>query len=199
MKRALDFLFAFIGILVLSPVIACISILVLFFLGQPVFFKQERPGFKGKPFTMIKFRTMKNSYDELGNLMPDSKRLTRFGKFLRSTSLDELPSLFCVLKGDMSLVGPRPLLMEYLELYTPQQAKRHDCLPGITGWAQVKGRNELSWEKKFEYDLWYVENRSIFLDFKILFLTIFKVLRREGIKNKNSETMYEFKGKNNNL
>tara|TARA_B100000963_G_scaffold361835_1_gene400144 strand:+ start:11886 stop:12485 length:600 start_codon:yes stop_codon:yes gene_type:complete len=199
MKRVFDFLISLIGVTFLLPVFLVVSILIILNLGRPVFFKQQRPGLKGKPFTMIKFRTMNNSHDKFGNLLPDSERLTKLGNFLRSTSIDELPSLFCVLKGDMSLVGPRPLLMKYLDLYTPEQAKRHNCLPGITGWAQVKGRNEISWEKKFELDLWYVNNQSFYLDLKILFLTTFKVLKREGIKNKNSETMYEFKGKDNNL
>ena len=199
MKRSLDLLISFIGIVLLLPIMLIVSILISFNLGQPILFMQQRPGLKGKPFTMIKFRTMKDSHDKSGNLLPDSERLTNFGNFLRSTSIDELPSLFCVLKGDMSLVGPRPLLMKYLDLYTPEQAKRHDCRPGITGWAQVKGRNDISWEQKFEYDLWYVKNQSILLDIKILFLTLIKVFKREGIKNKKSATMYEFKGKDNNL
>ena len=170
------------------PVIAITALLVLCLLGSPVFFLQERPGLNGNPFKLIKFRTMLLS-DDL-----DETRLTRFGRFLRMTSLDELPELWNVLKGEMTLVGPRPLLMHYLPRYTERQMHRHDVLPGITGWAQVNGRNALSWEDKFEHDLWYVENHSVWLDIKILYLTFWKVARREGISGKGKATMHEFMG-----
>jgi lipopolysaccharide/colanic/teichoic acid biosynthesis glycosyltransferase len=163
-------------------------------MGSPVFFKQQRPGLHGKPFYMFKFRTMTNACDGDGCLLPDCDRLTPLGRFLRSTSLDELPELFNVLKGDMSLVGPRPLLMQYLDRYTPEQARRHEVRPGVTGWAQVNGRNALSWEDKFEMDVWYVDNRSFWLDLKILWMTLLKVVRREGISGDGCETMTEFEG-----
>jgi sugar transferase EpsL len=163
-------------------------------MGSPVFFKQQRPGLHGKPFYMFKFRTMTNACDGDGCLLPDCDRLTPLGRFLRSTSLDELPELFNVLKGDMSLVGPRPLLMQYLDRYTPEQYRRHEVRPGVTGWAQVNGRNALSWEEKFEMDVWYVENRSFWLDLKILWMTLLKVVRREGISGDGCETMTEFEG-----
>jgi lipopolysaccharide/colanic/teichoic acid biosynthesis glycosyltransferase len=163
-------------------------------LGSPVLFRQVRPGLGGKPFVMYKFRTMTEERDEQGNLFPDEKRLTPFGAFLRAWSLDELPELFNVLKGDMSLVGPRPLLMQYLDRYTPEQFRRHEVKPGITGWAQVNGRNALSWEEKFKLDVWYVDNWTIWLDLKILWLTLVKVLRREGISAHGHATMPEFKG-----
>jgi sugar transferase EpsL len=165
-------------------------------LGTPLLltFKQERPGLKGRPFMMYKFRTMTNARDANGELLPDDDRLTKFGKFIRSTSLDELPELLNVLKGEMSLVGPRPLLMKYLSRYSPEQARRHEVRPGITGWAQVNGRNAISWKTKFELDVWYVDNYNLFLDIKILFLTIKKVLIREGISHANHSTMSEFHG-----
>jgi len=163
-------------------------------LGSPVFFRQTRPGLHGKPFNLIKFRTMTNTKDHFGRLLPDSKRITKLGRFLRITSLDELPELWNVLKGDMSLVGPRPLLMEYLDKYTPEQARRHEVKPGITGWAQINGRNALSWEERFKMDVWYVDNQNLWLDLKILFLTIWKVLAREGISKPGHATMTKFSG-----
>ena len=174
------------------PLYIIVGILVLCFLGKPLFFTQQRPGLKGKVFKIIKFRTMLENDEE--NSLLDHQRLTRFGKFLRSTSLDELPELINVLRGDMSLVGPRPLLMEYLQLYNSFQLKRLDMRPGITGWAQVNGRNNLSWDEKFGLDVWYVNNHSIFLDFKILFITIFKVLRRQNITNDGHVTSKKFEG-----
>ena len=163
-------------------------------MGQPALFRQTRPGRHGRPFEMIKFRTMLDANDANGNPLPDAERVTQFGRFLRSTSLDELPELWNVLKGDMSLVGPRPLLMEYLPVYSPEQARRHDVRPGITGWAQVNGRNAISWEEKFALDLWYVENRTIWVDLKILFKTVIKVFKREGIAAAGEETAAKFKG-----
>ena len=163
-------------------------------MGRPVIFTQTRPGLKSKSFNMIKFRTMKDATDSLGNQLPDEERLTSFGQFLRSTSLDELPGLWCVLKGDMSLVGPRPLLVEYLPHYSDEQARRHNVRPGITGWAQVNGRNAISWEQKFEYDVWYVDNQSFWLDIKILALTVKKVFVREGISAEGEVTMSKFTG-----
>ncbi|AIS51856.1 putative sugar transferase EpsL [Thermoanaerobacter kivui] len=193
-KRLIDIFVSLFLLIILSPLLIIISLIIFITMGPPVIFKQERPGFKGKPFTIYKFRTMTNEKDEYGNLLPDEKRLTKIGKFLRSTSLDELPELFNVLKGDMSLVGPRPLLMEYLNYYTEEQMRRHDVKPGITGWAQVNGRNSLSWEEKFKLDVWYVDNWSLWLDFKILFLTLIKVLKREGISAEGYATMPKFTG-----
>ena len=166
-------------------------------LGSPVVFSQKRPGLHGKPFTMYKFRTMRDAVDNHGQQLPDSERMTPMGRFLRASSLDELPELFNVLRGDMSLVGPRPLLMEYLDRYTPQQARRHEVRPGITGWAQVNGRNAISWEQKFELDVWYVDNRSFALDLKILWLTVQKVFKREGISAAGEATMPKFMGRTN--
>jgi lipopolysaccharide/colanic/teichoic acid biosynthesis glycosyltransferase len=163
-------------------------------LGSPVFFKQQRPGLNGSPFEMIKFRTMKDAIDTNGNPLPDAERMTPFGEKLRNTSLDELPELLNVLKGDMSLVGPRPLLMRYLPLYSKEQARRHEIKPGVTGWAQVNGRNAISWDEKFKYDVWYVDNRNFWLDVKILFLTVKKVFVKEGISEEGEATMSEFKG-----
>lgn len=194
MKRFIDIIFASIGLVLLSPLLVFIAIAIRINLGKPILFKQVRPGLKGKPFEMYKFRTMTNERDEHGNLLPDESRLTKLGKFLRSTSIDELPELFNVLKGDMSLVGPRPLLMKYLDRYTDEQARRHEVKPGITGLAQINGRNALSWEEKFELDVWYVDNWSLWLDFKILFLTIGKVFKREGISAEGEATMPEFMG-----
>ena len=194
MKRLFDIVISALLLILLSPVFLVLSILVRLTLGPPVLFRQVRPGFRGRPFTMYKFRTMTNERDEQGRLLPDEQRLTRLGRFLRSTSLDELPELFNVLKGDMSLVGPRPLLMEYLPLYTPEQARRHEVRPGITGWAQVNGRNAISWEEKFRYDVWYVDNWSFWLDIKILWMTIVSVLKREGISAQGHVTMPPFTG-----
>lgn len=194
MKRLFDFTCAFLGLLLLSPVILIVAVLVLVNYGAPALFSQTRPGLHGKPFKMYKFRSMSNERDEQGQLLPDHQRLTRFGKILRSTSLDELPGLWNVLKGDMSLVGPRPLLVEYLPLYNERQARRHEVRPGITGWAQVNGRNALGWEQKFEFDVWYVENQSLWLDIKILALTVKKVFVREGISADGHVTMEKFTG-----
>lgn len=193
-KRLFDIIASAVLLIVLSPLMLVIAALVWANAGSPVIFKQVRPGLHGRPFTMYKFRTMTDARDENGRLLPDEQRLTKFGRFLRSTSLDELPELFNVLKGDMSLVGPRPLLMEYLPLYTPEQARRHEVRPGITGWAQVNGRNAISWEEKFKYDVWYVDNWSLWLDLKILFMTIVAVLRRNGISAEGHATMPVFRG-----
>lgn len=194
LKRLFDVVVSFFGLLLLSPVIAVVAWQVRRKLGTPVLFRQVRPGLHGKPFEMIKFRTMKDACDAHGNPLPDSERMTAFGSFLRSSSLDELPGLWNVLKGEMSLVGPRPLLMEYLPLYNAQQYRRHEVRPGVTGWAQVNGRNALSWEDKFKLDVWYVDNRSIWLDVKIVFLTLKKVLIREGISADGEVTMSKFTG-----
>jgi lipopolysaccharide/colanic/teichoic acid biosynthesis glycosyltransferase len=194
MKRFFDLIITFIALIFLSLPLVVLFCLIRYKLGRPVFFCQERPGFQGKPFSMIKFRSMTYECDPEGNLLPDSQRLTSFGQFLRTTSLDELPELWNVLKGDMSLVGPRPLLMEYLPLYNKFQARRHEVPPGITGLAQVNGRNAISWEEKFKLDVWYVDNRSLWLDLKILTLTFKKVIKREGIDAKGGVTMGKFKG-----
>src|SRR5690554_1245926 len=196
-KRSFDIAGSLLGLLLLSPVIAIVAWQVRFKLGSPVLFRQTRPGLNGKPFQMVKFRTMKDAVDAQGNPLPDSERLTPFGQFLRSSSLDELPELWNVLKGDMSLVGPRPLLMEYLPLYTPKQYRRHKVRPGVTGWAQINGRNALSWEEKFQLDVWYVNNRSLWLDIKILFLTVKKVVVRDGISADGEATMLKFTGSRN--
>ncbi|WP_022964358.1 sugar transferase [Halopseudomonas pelagia] len=193
-KRLFDFTLSAFGLLILSPVMAGVAWKISQKMGSPVLFKQVRPGRDGKPFKMVKFRTMKDAIDAHGNPLPDSERLTSFGQFLRSSSLDELPELWNVLKGDMSLVGPRPLLMEYLPLYSAEQYRRHDVRPGVTGWAQINGRNTLSWEDKFDLDVWYVENRSLWLDIKILFLTVKKVLVRDGISADGEATMSRFEG-----
>lgn len=193
-KQIFDILVILPALVVFAPILLVIAILVLWQMGSPVLFKQQRPGLHGKPFAMYKFRTMADTRDTDGNLLPDAERLTKFGRFLRSTSLDELPELINVLKGDMSLVGPRPLLMQYLDRYTPEQARRHEVHPGITGWAQVNGRNALSWEEKFALDVWYVDNCSFLLDAMIILITIWKVLRREGISQSGEATMSEFKG-----
>jgi len=191
----MDILLSTVALGVLSLVLVLLTLIIRVLIGYPVFFQQVRPGLEGRPFKMIKFRTMTNQCDASGNLLPDAKRLTAFGRFLRSTSLDELPELWNVLKGDMSLVGPRPLLMEYLPLYSPEQARRHEVRPGITGWAQVNGRNALSWDEKFKLDVWYVDNQSIWLDIKILWLTVKKVITRDGISSNNNATMPAFTGK----
>lgn len=193
-KRLIDIIVAFIGIVVLSPVFIVLYFVVKSKLGTPVLFKQERPGLYGEIFTMYKFRSMTDETDEHGELLPDEIRLTKFGKLLRKTSLDELPELFNILKGDMSLVGPRPLLVRYLERYTPEQARRHEVKPGLTGWAQINGRNAISWEEKFALDVWYVDNWSLWLDIKIFFMTFAKVFKSEGISSDTSATMEEFMG-----
>jgi len=194
-KRLVDIIGAAVGLIILSPLIVLIALLVRVNMGAPLLFRQVRPGLHGKPFVLYKFRTMRDLRDGEGHLFPDEQRLTRLGAFLRNTSLDELPELFNVLKGDMSLVGPRPLLMEYLSRYTPEQARRHEVKPGITGWAQINGRNALSWEEKFKLDVWYVDNWSLWLDLKILAITFWKVLKREGISAEGHATMPEFLGK----
>ncbi|MCT7358583.1 sugar transferase [Thalassolituus pacificus] len=194
MKRFFDIFSSSFGLLILLPVIAIVAWKIRKNLGTPVLFKQVRPGKDGKPFEMIKFRSMRDAVDAEGNLLPDSERLTHFGHWLRSTSLDELPELWNVLKGDMSLVGPRPLLMEYLPLYNSAQYRRHELRPGVTGWAQVNGRNSISWEEKFKLDVWYVDNQSIWLDIRILFLTVKKVLIRDGISAAGEVTTFPFTG-----
>jgi lipopolysaccharide/colanic/teichoic acid biosynthesis glycosyltransferase len=195
LKPLIDFILAFLLVLIISPVLIVVWILLLISNRGQVFFRQERPGKDGKIFRVIKFKTMNDRKDENGKLLPDAERLTPVGKFVRSTSMDELPQLFSVLKGDMSLVGPRPLLVRYLDRYTPEQARRHEVKPGITGWAQVNGRNAISWEQKFKLDVWYVDHISFWLDIKILLLTVFKVFKREGISSGKVATMREFKGK----
>ncbi|WP_279254717.1 sugar transferase [Shewanella xiamenensis] len=197
MKRLFDLFVSLLALMALWPVILLVGLLIRFKLGSPILFKQPRPGLHGKPFNMLKFRSMLDAADKDGNPLPDEQRLTRFGRVLRSTSLDELPGLINVLKGDMSLVGPRPLLVEYLPLYSPEQARRHEVRPGITGWAQVNGRNTISWEDKFTLDVWYVDNRSVWLDIKILFLTVKKVFVREGISAAGEATMSKFTGSRN--
>ena len=194
MKRVFDLIISLLALTVFLPFILAISLLVLFFHGRPVLFSQKRPGLNGTIFSMYKFRSMNNKKDDNGNLLPDAQRLTTFGRVLRKTSLDELPGLFNVIKGDMSLVGPRPLLPEYLPLYSQEQARRHNVRPGITGWAQVNGRNAISWKKKFELDVFYVDNRSFLLDLKILLLTVKKVFKSEGISQENHDTMEKFTG-----
>jgi sugar transferase EpsL len=193
-KRLFDLLLTCISLVLLAPVMLVLSILVAIRLGFPLLFRQERPGYKGEVFTIYKFRTMRNERDSQGNLLPDDQRLTRLGRFLRSTSLDELPELINVLRGEMSLVGPRPLLIQYLPLYSPEQARRHDVLPGITGWAQVHGRNAITWQDKFALDVWYVDHWSFWLDLKIIALTVVKVLRREGISQPGQATAEPFQG-----
>lgn len=194
MKRLIDLFFSLGSAPFWVPLLVVVACFVRLKLGSPVFFRQVRPGKDGRPFTMLKFRSMTDARDQEGNLLPDADRLPAFGRFLRATSLDELPELWNVVKGDMSLVGPRPLLMDYLPLYTARQARRHDVKPGITGWAQVNGRNALSWDEKFELDVWYVENRSVLLDMKIILLTLAKVVKREGITADGSATMERFRG-----
>ena len=193
-KRVFDYLLTIPGMVVIAPVIVLTTLLVRIKIGTPVLFTQDRPGLYGKPFRIYKFRTMTDEKDASGNLLPDADRLVPFGRFLRSTSLDELPELINVLNGDMSLVGPRPLLMEYLDRYSPEQARRHEVRPGITGWAQVNGRNALSWEEKFKRDVWYVDNHNIWLDSKIIILTIYKMFSREGINQPGQATAEKFRG-----
>ena len=194
LKRIMDLVLTIPGIVIFSPLLLFVALLVEVSFGIPVIFRQKRPGFQSKPFWVYKFRTMTNAHDAQDNLLPDSQRITRFGHFLRSTSLDELPELFNVLRGEMSLVGPRPLLMQYLERYSPEQARRHEVLPGITGWAQINGRNALTWEEKFNLDVWYVDHWSFWLDIKIMLLTVVKVLHREGINQPGQATAEEFMG-----
>jgi lipopolysaccharide/colanic/teichoic acid biosynthesis glycosyltransferase len=194
MKRLLDFVMALFILMALALPLLHLAWLIRFKLGSPVLFRHVRPGLLGRPYTMIKFRTMTDERDPDGALLPDAQRLTTFGHFLRASSLDELPELWNVLRGDMSLVGPRPLLMEYLPLYTSEQARRHEVRPGITGWAQVNGRNAISWEDKFKLDVWYVDNRNLWLDIKILWLTVKKVLARDGISAQGEATMPRFTG-----
>lgn len=194
MKRLFDIVASSFGLLLVSPIIFIVALKIRKHLGSPVFFRQVRPGKDGQPFEMIKFRTMLDAVDSEGNPLPDLERMTPFGAFLRSSSLDELPELWNVLKGDMSLVGPRPLLMEYLPLYSPEQYRRHEVRPGVTGWAQVNGRNAISWEDKFKLDVWYVDHQSLWLDIKILLLTVKKVLVKEGISGEGEVTMSRFEG-----
>jgi lipopolysaccharide/colanic/teichoic acid biosynthesis glycosyltransferase len=193
-KRIFDVLLAALGALVLLPLHLIIAVLVRINLGSPVLFQQERPGYKGRPFKLYKFRSMLDATNTDGEALPDAMRLTRFGRFLRSTSLDELPELFNILRGEMSWVGPRPLLMEYLPLYSAEQMRRHEVRPGLTGWAQVHGRNALTWQDKFALDVWYVDHWSFWLDLQILLMTVWKVLRREGISQEGQETVEYFKG-----
>ena len=193
-KRLFDLVFSLVLVILLLPLLVLAVILVYINLGSPVLFRQQRPGLGGKPFNCYKFRTMNDKRDDNGELLPSEARLTGFGRFLRTISMDELPQLFNVIKGDMSLVGPRPLLMEYLEFYTDEQMRRHEVKPGITGWAQVNGRNAITWEEKFRLDLWYVDNYSFFLDFRIIFLTIMKIIMREGINQKGMATVEKFRG-----
>jgi len=197
-KRAFDVILSASGLIVLSPLILFLAWQISRKMGSPVLFRQVRPGLNGRPFEMVKFRTMKDAVDAEENPLPDSERLTNFGQFLRSSSLDELPELWNVLKGDMSLVGPRPLLMAYLPLYSKEQARRHEIRPGITGWAQINGRNAISWDGKFKLDVWYVDNQSVLLDLKILFLTVKKVFVREGISSDGHVTAYPFEGNDEN-
>lgn len=199
LKRLFDISFALIALLLVFPILTFLWLVVRFRLGKPVLFRQKRPGLKGESFEIIKFRTMANSRDMHGRLLTDEQRLTKFGRLLRATSLDELPEFFNVLKGDMSIVGPRPLLMEYLSRYTSAQARRHEVRPGITGWAQVNGRNALSWEDKFRLDVWYVDNQSFSLDVKILVLTVWKIINRENICEEGHVTMSKFMGSGRNV
>ncbi|MEA3041650.1 MAG: hypothetical protein QOC65_1139 [Sphingomonadales bacterium] len=194
MKRLLDILVAGVALVLLSPLLLLVALAVRVAMGSPVLFRQLRPGLHGEPFELVKFRTMRRSASAEVAVAEDERRLTRLGRFLRASSLDELPELWNVLKGEMSLVGPRPLLMQYLALYTPEQARRHEVRPGLTGWAQINGRNALNWEEKFALDLWYVDNRSLLLDLRILLLTVWRVLRPSGIAAEGSATMPEFTG-----
>ncbi len=193
-KEILDRFFALIFLIVLVPFFFLIALLILINIGSPIFFTQLRPGFKCRPFRLIKFRTMSNQLDQNGNLLPDSKRLSKFGAWLRASSIDELPELINIIKGDMSFIGPRPLLMQYLSLYSPDQNKRHNVKPGFTGWAQINGRNTISWEEKFNLDLWYVKNQNLLIDLRILIITIFKVCKRSDITAPGSVTTHYFRG-----
>ncbi len=198
LKRIFDIFAALIGLILLSPILLITAVIVRIKLGSPVIFKQQRPGLNGKSFYMYKFRTMTDQRDAEGNLLPDDRRLPTFGKMLRSTSLDELPELICVLTGDMSIVGPRPLMMKYLPRYTPEQARRHEVKPGITGWAQINGRNAISWEEKFKLDVWYVDNWNLWIDVKIIFKTFTAVFGRRGINQQGQATAEEFMGTEGN-
>ena len=193
-KRLFDLVFSLVLVTLLLPLLALLAVLVYINLGSPVLFRQQRPGLLGKPFTFYKFRTMNDRTDENGRLLPDEDRLTGFGSFLRGTSLDELPQLFNVIRGDMSLIGPRPLLMEYLDLYTDEQMRRHEVRPGITGWAQVNGRNAITWEEKFSLDVWYVDNRSFLLDLRIILMTVARIVSKEGINQEGMATAEKFRG-----
>lgn len=195
LKRLFDFVGAATGLIILSPLIAAVALLISLSMGRPIFFRQRRPGLHGRAFGLLKFRTMTAASSPDGRLLPDGERLTRTGRFLRSTSLDELPGLWNVLTGEMSLVGPRPLLMVYLDRYTPQQARRHEVKPGITGWAQVNGRNAIGWDEKFALDIWYVDHHSLWLDIRILAATVMRVIRREGVNSAEAATMPEFLGR----
>lgn len=193
-KRILDLVSASLGLLVLSPLILLIAILVAIFIGMPILFRQQRPGYKARPFYIYKFRTMTDTRDAEGNLLPDAARLTRFGQFLRSLSLDELPELYNILRGDMSLVGPRPLITEYLPLYSLEQMRRHDVVPGLTGWAQINGRNAIDWPTRFALDVWYVDHRSFWLDIQIIVKTVWKVIKRENVNQPGQATIEFFTG-----
>ena len=195
-KRLFDIAISVILLFLFAPIMVFIAFLVYFNIGKPILFQQARPGLNSSPFNLIKFTTMKNIFDEKGNLLDDEERLTNFGKFLRSTSLDELPELWNILKGEMSFIGPRPLLMDYLPLYSSEQLRRHDVKPGVTGWAQINGRNSISWEEKFNLDIWYVDNVSFWLDIKILLITIKKVIMRKDISKEGMATMSKFQGSN---
>ena len=194
MKIIFDLILSFLSLLLLMPLFIFFGMIVFFDLGLPILFKQTRPGLHGSPFTFYKFRTMVDKRDKNGDLVPENQRITKLGRLLRGLSIDELPSLFNILKGDMSLVGPRPLLMEYLPLYSPYQNRRHNVKPGITGWAQINGRNSISWEEKFKLDIWYIENKNFYLDIRILFITFIKVINKEGINESEITTMSKFKG-----
>ena len=193
-KRIFDLTFALIALIILSPVLILTAIFVRIFIGSPILFTQQRPGYKGRPFHIYKFRSMTNRFARDGSLLPDAERLTRFGRILRSLSLDELPELFNILRGEMSFVGPRPLLMDYLLLYSPEQMRRHDVMPGLTGWAQVNGRNAIDWPSRFRMDVWYVDNWSFWLDIRIIFMTVSKVVLREGVNQVGQSTVEYFKG-----
>lgn len=193
-KRLFDLALTVPGLILIFPLLLGVALCLWITEGSPVFFRQDRPGYKGKIFRLYKFRTMRSQFDQEGRPLPDAQRLSRIGRFLRAASIDELPECFNVLKGEMSLVGPRPLLVQYLERYTPEQKRRHDVLPGITGWAQINGRNALTWEEKFRLDVWYVDHRTLWLDVKILLLTFWKALRREGISQPGEATAREFEG-----
>lgn len=193
-KRLLDIILSAIILILASPLLLLTAVLIFLSYGAPIFFKHERPGKDGLPFKLIKFRSMRDARDQKGNILPDAERITRFGRFIRRTSIDELPEFYNVLRGDMSLVGPRPLLMQYLKRYSVEQARRHDVLPGVTGWAQINGRNAISWDDKFKYDLWYIDHWTFWLDVKIIFLTIWKVLKGDGVSQPGRATMDEFMG-----
>lgn len=193
-KRLLDIIISALILMLASPFLLITALVILVSYGPPIFFVHERPGKEGKPFKLIKFRSMRDARDQEGNILADAERITRFGQFMRRTSIDELPEFYNVLRGDMSLVGPRPLLMQYLQRYSAEQARRHDVLPGVTGWAQINGRNAISWDDKFKYDLWYIDHWTFWLDIKIIFLTIWKVLKGDGISQPGRATMDEFMG-----